>query len=143
MKTLLIEDSRTDAMIWRQMLSSCGLELDLATEVPSQSEELYDCILTDLNLGPTTGCDTITAIRRVWPLTPIVVLTGDDSPETHAAVLAAGATSVYCKDETVQKALVRSIKTAMEIRRRELHTVADLLKQAEGRLKDLADSDLL
>lgn len=61
----------------------CDEAVDEASSLELISQNHYDLILLDRNLGKTTAEEVITAIRKIDTQVPVVMLTGDPqySPE--------------------------------------------------------------
>lgn len=130
-RILLIEDSIPQATLIRHLLLRPGVSLDVVPEVPDSGHGDYHVVLADLNLGRTVGLETVRAIRQVCPVTPIVVLTGNESMKLHAACLAAGASAVFVKGEQDGDVLLRSIRTVIRSEDRKLQSVRRLLRRVE------------
>lgn len=56
---------------------------------PAERERVCAVITDFLFLVPPTGVDALTAVRRAFPDTPVIVLTGDtsDAPRNAAALV--------------------------------------------------------
>lgn len=67
-----------------------------------------DCIILDLHMPGTTGFEVLERIVAEGSHTPVIVITGHDSPETRDRAMAAGATRYLCKpvnDEVLLEAV--------------------------------------
>ncbi|MDQ3804045.1 MAG: response regulator, partial [Acidobacteriota bacterium] len=59
--------------------------------------ERVGVVITDLRLPDISGLDVLGALRREWPLLPVVLITSHGTPELFADALRAGATAVLPK----------------------------------------------
>lgn len=130
-EVLLIEDSSVFVDLITGLISKHTKVLDVATDVPTKFKRNYDVILTDLFLPATNGIQTIKAIRAVYPVTPIVVLTGNPSLKLQAACLDAGASAVFSKDEPIEMQLLPALRKAICTESCKFRKVQTLLKNAE------------
>jgi FixJ family two-component response regulator len=78
-----------------------------------------DCVVLDLRLPQMSGLEVQRAISKISALLPIVIITGDDSPESRTLALKQGAAAYLRKpvDETV---LIDAIRNAVRSRPRSL-----------------------
>lgn len=72
--------------------------LDTALSLQAQS---YQLILLDLNLPNVTGLDGLSQMKTAFPDTPIVVISGDDDPQTIAQAIQGGASGFIPKSTNV------------------------------------------
>ncbi len=72
--------------------------LDTALSLQTQT---YQLILLDLNLPNVTGLDGLTQMKATFPDTPIVVISGDDDPQTIAQAIQGGASGFIPKSTNV------------------------------------------
>ena len=70
-----------------------------------------DCVVLDLHMPGTTGFDVQARLAQRGLATPVIVITGDDTPEARSRALRLGATAYLTKpvDET---ALLTAIAAA-------------------------------
>ena len=70
------------------------------------------CVVLDMRMPHVGGLDVQRALQRAAPQVPVVVITGDDAPETRAQALALGAKAVLRKpvDDAL---LIDSIEAAI------------------------------
>ncbi|MCR9159876.1 MAG: response regulator [Nannocystaceae bacterium] len=95
---LLVDDDDADLMITARRLRSAAPDryrLLQASNVEEASATLkvspVDAVVLDLNLGTSSGPDTVARLRAVDETTLIVALTGHVTPELERACLDAGA----------------------------------------------------
>ncbi len=134
---LLVEDSPTDAMLLRQVLSYANPgewqmthverlseAIDISRENTRQiladshkesfSQERFDVVLLDLHLPDSTGLETVTEYRAAIPDISVVVLTGLDDEDLALQAMTEGAQDYLVKDQITIQRLVRSIRHAIE-----------------------------
>jgi len=130
-RILLIEACETEAVAIEEALARKGIELTIVPDVPEGSIRGYHVILTDLCLANTSGVGTIKAIRLLSPVTPIIVLTGNQNVALHQDCLTAGASLIFVKGEQVPGSLLRSIRSVIHVSEHKLESVKRLLSRAE------------
>lgn len=126
LNVLLIEDDPADARLTEIALkralpqptvrfaSSVREGRDIAS-----GDSAPDIILLDLGLPDSMGLDGVTTLARHAPLTPIVVLTGQDDEEMALNALESGAQDYLVKGEASAELLARSIRYSLERKRAE------------------------
>ena len=62
-----------------------------------------DLVLLDLKLPGLNGEQGISLLKRKWPLSPVIVLSSQDEPETVRSVLARGAAVFISKADAAEK----------------------------------------
>jgi len=60
----------------------------------------YDLVLVDLKMPGVDGLDALTAIRKVFPSSPVVVLSGEDDPRVVRQAIESGAMGYIPKSST-------------------------------------------
>jgi response regulator of citrate/malate metabolism len=138
---LLLEDNRADATLVQRRLSQAQ-RLKFAVEVAEWlktaltllKNKSYDIIFVDLTLPDSNGIDTVMAIKRAAPNTPVIVLSGREDLETAANSVRAGAQSfIVKKPELTADELERDTLYALERARNEL-TSKELMRSSVKRL---------
>jgi DNA-binding NarL/FixJ family response regulator len=76
------------------------IEAGSLNEAMQVAAKTIDAILLDIKLPGLSGLEGIALLKRKWPLTPILVLSSQDEPETVRLALARGATRFISKAET-------------------------------------------
>ena len=112
LNVLVAEDNPVNALLTLRMLERLGHRVrhvdngeDAVGTFRSSFDgdhSRYDLLLMDLHMPGLDGIEAISAIRRTedesqMSPVPVLVLTADASPETHRAVLAAGADGILIK----------------------------------------------
>ena len=72
-------------------------------EAMSNTSDGIDVVLLDIKLNGLSGLECIALLKRRWPLTPILMLSSHDEPETVRLALARGADGFVSKAETAEK----------------------------------------
>lgn len=81
-------------------------------EAMSNTSDGIDVVLLDIKLNGLSGLECIALLKRKWPLTPILMLSSHDEPETVRLALARGADGFVSKAETAEK-IVGAIHLAL------------------------------
>lgn len=146
---LLLEDNRADAD-WVKLQLESIREIQFAVHSCESladavrilgSEERVDVILADLNLPDSHGLETIEALRKVSPRTPVVVLSGDEERATALTALKSGAQEFIVKGQISSALLPRTLLYALKRKERELDQLQSLardhaaLAEAENALR--------
>ncbi|MFZ2100232.1 MAG: response regulator, partial [Oricola sp.] len=112
LNVLVAEDNPVNALLTLRMLEKLGhrvhhvengkAAVDAVRATHLQTGVPYDIVLMDLHMPVLDGVDAISAVRRFedeneLPPVPILALTADVLPETHIAVLNAGADGILTK----------------------------------------------
>jgi DNA-binding NarL/FixJ family response regulator len=67
------------------------------------SPEATDLILLDIKLNGLSGMEGIALLKRKWPLTPVLMLSSFDEPQTASLAIERGAAGFVSKAETAEK----------------------------------------
>ncbi len=105
----------------RRLLRSAGLEVDTYASgaaflsVVATSER--DCVVLDLHMPQTSGFDVQMRLSEGGRSTPVIVITGDDTPEARSRALSLGAKSYLAKpidEATLLAAIAAAIGRTQE-----------------------------
>ncbi|ADQ68419.1 response regulator with chey-like receiver, aaa-type ATPase, and DNA-binding domains [Halogeometricum borinquense DSM 11551] len=130
LKALLVEDNLGDARLITRYLEESSLpseasELEL-THVETLTAGLehlekntYDFVLLDLGLPESTGLETLDRVLSHSPELPVVVLTGLNNREIAVEAIMRGAQDYLPKDDIDSAQLLRSLRYAIERKKRE------------------------
>ncbi len=126
-RVLLVEDNPGDARLVEILLSEADsfgrFEITPAERLDKALEHLdgsaFDVILLDLSLPDSSGLETVEVVRTRVPLTPVVVLTGQDDEETALRALQSGAEDYLVKGRGDSELMARSIRYAIERKKAE------------------------
>ena len=120
LRVLVVEDDPADLRLIAQALGAAhdpDLRLLRANSLTDAMETLsvsaVSLVVLDLNLPESSGLDTLAAVRRHFPVVPLVVLTGDDDHELGRQCISAGAQDFLTKSELVGPLLWRSIEFSL------------------------------
>ena len=141
-RLLLVEDNRGDRDLMREHLSAIhdfDLTIDdagtLQDAIMMVGGQHYDSLIIDLNLPDSFGLDTLKAMRRACPDTPIVVLSSDARRSLHDDVLRAGAQDILNKNATDTELMARAMLYSLERHRAEAmrrHVEQSLTESDDG-----------
>ena len=76
------------------------------------SDAAFDLVLLDLNIPGATGFSCLSALRRVAPLTPVVVISAVDDARTMQEVILGGA-NAYVPKSAPRQVLVNAIRAIL------------------------------
>jgi two-component system, cell cycle sensor histidine kinase and response regulator CckA len=121
-KLLLIEDNPGDARLIREVLTETRPEPEFELQCVDRLQSAFgwldrqpaDLILLDLSLPDTQGLATLERLRAQVPNIPIVILTGNKDERIALQALQLGAQDYVTKGEIGGRALMRSIRYALE-----------------------------
>lgn len=138
---LLVEDDPVASRLVERILSrdeSIDCKLQIAAELaPAKkilAEQVFDCVILDLNLPDSSGIETIESVRSMNQEIPIIVQSAIDDTEIGMQAISKGADYYLVKGEFMRERLVRSIKYATE------HRQKKILLEQECQEMDLRDS---
>ncbi len=118
---LLIEDNPAEARLLQELLKqasptrfkwTCQSRLQAAIAI--LKEQSFDVILLDLTLPDSQGLESLTAIARIRPQVPIVVLTNTDDDDLALEAMRTGAQDYLFKRQANTELLARSVRYAIE-----------------------------
>ncbi len=131
---LLIDGDEQEFHAQRQPLAQVGLELRWSGDLKGAYELLRqhpaDAVLLDLNLGQTSGVETVRAFRAVHQDVPLVVFTSQDDFAVTRDSLRADAQDFLVKGEQPWR-IARSVENAIE-----RHFYQSTLRDAFGSSED-------
>ena len=91
-------------------VTEAASQAEVARQVTSDAD--FDLIILDLNLPGATDLSCLRHIRTAAPLTPIIVVSGNDDPATMSEVVMAGAAG-YVPKSAPSEVLVDAIRVVM------------------------------
>jgi len=120
-RVLLVEDHLPDAAFVDQALSDARgsqFQLTHVTHLEEAFKHLpcqdFDVVLLDLGLPDSQGLETFTRLHERCPRTPIIVFSGLDDDDMALLAVMGGAQDVYVKRAMDGRALVLTIRYAIE-----------------------------
>jgi two-component system cell cycle response regulator len=116
---LLVEDNKTDATIFMQMLKDEHIFKvthveNMKSALESLANGYFQVIILDLHLPDEEGYATFTRINEQAPDLPIIVLTGMDNEELALKIMKSGAQDYLVKGQINKDLLIRSIRYSIE-----------------------------
>jgi len=92
---LIVDDERDLVDAYVRLLERSGHRcvgaFDAGEAIRIIDEESPDLVITDLSLPDISGIEVIRHVRAKSPITPIIVMSGHNTPELNKAAQAAGA----------------------------------------------------
>ena len=96
----MVDDDADVRIALTRLLVSAGFAVETYSSGPdflcSLSDHKPDCLVLDLHMPQMSGFDVQAELRGHAPL-PVVVITGQDSPESRARAYRLGASIYLCK----------------------------------------------
>ena len=136
-KVLIVDDEPANISALRRVVMAAGYQV-LATTSPLEALTLYherapEIMLLDLHMPELDGIGVIQRLKQAAPsqaFLPVLVLTGDTSPDARRRVLAAGAKDFVAKPFDMDEVLLR-IRNLLETGRlyREIKIQNQLLEE--------------
>ena len=117
MPLLAVVDDDADVRVaLTRLVSSAGFAVETfasgAEFLLSIEDHEPDCVLLDLHMPEMNGFDVQGALAGGHPAVPVVIVTGHDTPESHAQAIRRGAKAYLCKPVN-DEALLAAIGTAI------------------------------
>jgi two-component system response regulator FixJ len=101
----------------RRLLRSAGFDVDTyasgAEFLNADTSDAPDCLVLDLNMPQMTGFDVQVRLAQSGKGTPVIVITGDDTPEAQSRALRLGA-KAYLEKPVDQSTLLAAIGIAID-----------------------------
>ncbi len=105
-RVAIVDDDPSVLRGLRRLLRSADFDVETYTSgaafLMAANDSELDCVVLDLHMPQTTGFDVQTRLAQRGHSVPVVIITGDDTPEARARARALGAKGYLCKpiDET-------------------------------------------
>jgi FixJ family two-component response regulator len=97
----VVDDDADVRMALTRLVSSAGFAVETyacgADFLRSVDDHEPDCLVLDLHMPDMSGFDVQGALAVAHAALPVVVITGHDTPESHARALRLGAKAYLCK----------------------------------------------
>ena len=121
-KILLIDDDRTQQRLMQEMVKNFRtgpFELEEAETYADGLKKLltgkYAACLLDYRLGDRDGLGLLREARIAGSVTPVIVLTADDSEEVDLAAMEAGAVDYLVKGKLTLRLMERALRYALKL----------------------------
>lgn len=119
-KILVVEDSSSDLKIIEELFSDSG-DVEFSIEQSNRLSDAislletssYDAILLDLGLPDSQGVNTFIELHSVAPEVPVLILSGNEDPNTGLNAIRSGAEDYLAKKTIQSKLLQNSVKYAI------------------------------
>lgn len=135
---LVVEDEEIIRMMFRQSFENWGFRADTAENGKEALEKcqdnLYNIIVTDLNMPIMNGMDLLKRIKSKWPFIEVVVVTGFATIESAIEAMKLGAHDFILKPVNFDHVQFTINKCFQKIRAQAENTE---LRQLNARLKEL------
>lgn len=131
-----IDNSALDTKLVQHFLKDTRIRLRLAAtgeEALEMIREGCDLVLLDLQFGEDVGEQLLEKIRGSGDLTPVIVVSGDDTPQTRRRIMEKGAHGFITKPFE-QSRLLRSVAEFLITDRDQLNSItqAELMEESDG-----------
>jgi DNA-binding response OmpR family regulator len=137
-RVLMVDDEQRVRFTLGMALTADDLVCDQAESGEEALELLasqpYDLVVTDIRMGPVSGLDLLSEIRRRWPGTVVILLTGYASVDSAVQALRRGAHNYLTKPVSVEE-LRAAVREGLATRREMLHQQKLLAILREGILE--------
>ena len=112
----VVDDEASVRTALQRLLRSAGMEVEVFADgeafLQSLANHEPDCIVLDIHMPDVTGFNVLERLAKAGSSLPAIIMTGHDSPETHARALAAGCIA-YLRKPIDDKVLLGAIQDAM------------------------------
>lgn len=119
-KILVVDDERTVRMMLEAALRAQGYRVQCVASGGAAREQLdqeeFDLVLLDLQLGDMDGIDILREIKRLWPITEVILLTAHGSINSAISALRHGAYDYLLKPAQIHDIRER-VERGLEQRR--------------------------
>lgn len=119
-KILVVDDERSVRMMLETALRAQGYRVYVAANGNEArillSDDEFDLVLLDLQLGDTDGIELLREIKRFWPITEVILLTAHGSINSAIAALRLGAFDYLLKPAQIHDIRER-VERGLEQRR--------------------------
>lgn len=112
----VVDDDADVRLALGRLVSSAGFAVETfasgAEFLRAIEDQEPDCLVLDLHMPEMSGFDVQDALAVGHASMPVIVITGHDTPESHARAVRLGAKAYLCKPVN-DEALLAAIGTAM------------------------------
>ena len=115
LQVAVVDDEAHVRKALARLMRGAGFEVQTWTSggafLSSLIEKKVDCVVLDLHMPGLSGFDILVSLQSNGPHLPVVVITGQDTPEAGARALASGAFAYLCKPVDADE-LIKTITQA-------------------------------
>lgn len=118
-RALLLMDQSDESDVFKEMIKETQFtavveQITQLSEIKKNlTENKYDLVFLDLDLGDSLGLNRVLRIQEILPDVPIIVLTNSDDKELSLASIQAGAQDFLVKGKIDPKQLLRTIQYSL------------------------------
>ncbi len=147
-RVLVVEDSRTQAEVFRFILEDAGFAVVTAENgrlgMAAIATHAPDVVLTDLEMPEMNGLELVEAVRAQHPFIPVVLMTAHGSEAIAIEALRKGAAS-YVPKRDLESNIVATLTQILEVAgdNRQQHRLLECLTQTESAFVLDNDSSLI
>ncbi|TWU21196.1 Response regulator MprA [Novipirellula galeiformis] len=132
-RVLLVEDSRTQAILLRAMLEEDSHDVHVAGDGVEALELIFETmpeiVVTDMQMPNMNGLELVRALRKQHPAIPVILITAQGSEELSAQALQEGA-AAYLPKSVVDEELLGSIEHVLALMATQV-SYRDLIKRLD------------
>ncbi|HEX4148806.1 MAG TPA: response regulator [Pirellulales bacterium] len=136
-RVLVVDDSAVDRRLAGSLLEkNYNASVDYASDgneaLAHMREHMPDIVVTDLQMPRMNGLDLVTAVRRQYPLVPVVLMTAQGSEDIAVQALKTGAASYLPKSRLAYE-LLETIDSVLAVARadRDQGKLANCLSESQ------------
>ena len=112
----VVDDEESVRKALSRLLRAAGFSVEIFASgsefLSSVQQRQPHCVVLDLRMPHVSGFDVQRALKQAGARVPVVIITGDDSPESRAHALAQGA-KAYLRKPVDDAMLIEAIQTAI------------------------------
>jgi FixJ family two-component response regulator len=118
----VVDDEESVRKALERLIRSAGYSVAAyasgAEFLRSTQRDCTDCVVLDLHMPEINGFEVQAALSHTGARVPVVVITGDDSPESHARAMGRGA-KAYLRKPVDGSTLLDAIRCAVDLNLKE------------------------
>ena len=129
-KVLVVEDEREMQRALEAVLEGCGLRVSTAEDglhaMTKFKQDLYDLVIADVRMPRMSGLELLKEIKRISPLTPVVLLTAYGTVEGAVNAMKEGAFDYIEKPfspEVLEEVVKRALASRPEEEKQKRRTI--------------------
>lgn len=142
-RVLVVDDDETIRDTLYELLSEeyvCQTAETAEKAFARLEADTYDVMLTDISMPGLSGLELLGQVRQRFPNTPVIIISGITDQEHAQGLIKLGAFDFLLKPFRLD-AVEKSVKRAVEFRRRLLESSSSGEQTAEGNTNETAPID--